>query len=313
MSDHISMGNVIRLLRTDNNLSQEQLANLINVTRPVITNIESGKRRPTEEQLFDLSNKLDFDLVNFEYNSKHYKTLEHYLLSYKLNKLLESHKYETIANIIETNPMFNELNYNNVLVEKLYYEALISSRLEANQDYVIKICNNFFNIDFNNIEKFKIKINMPEKYYGLIIILGANLYYQNNFKNSLSLHIKLLDFLEKNYFNNKLPSIEVSSFLKKYYIKCHLNISCCYFELKDYEKTLDFCDKAIYKSNQLNILNVLTRIIKQKIEVLCKLNKLSEAKETYLDYKSICKLTDSMKYFEKNTNFFENNYPELFG
>ncbi len=51
MEHYNTIGNIISILRDSNNLSQEQLANLTNVSRSVIAKIETGNRTPTEEQL----------------------------------------------------------------------------------------------------------------------------------------------------------------------------------------------------------------------------------------------------------------------
>ncbi len=312
MNDSVSIGEVVKLIRINNNLSQEQLANLINVTRPVITNIESGKRNPTDEQLFDLSNKLEFDLVHFEHKIKPYKNLEHYLLAYRLNRLIDSGDYISIVNILEYNPTIKEFDYGEAAFIKTYYEAFTAYLVKRDFDLVYELCRKFFNVDKDNIENLKIKINMPEKYYGFVVLYACYFYDIGDYATSLLAQRKLLDFFNKTYFRNDLPSIEVNSFLKKYYIKTYLNIAELYFVNGDYEAALDFCEKSNIKSRQLNNLSVLSRIAKQKVVILYMMNRLADAKETYKDYEAICRLTDGMKYFEITTVEYKEKYPLLF-
>ena len=48
-------GNLIKKLREKNNMTQEELAALLFVTRQVISNIELGKTRPSQSNIEKLS------------------------------------------------------------------------------------------------------------------------------------------------------------------------------------------------------------------------------------------------------------------
>ena len=61
----MNLGNKISKLRKENNLSQEQLGNIINVTRQTISNWELGETYPNIEQLKALTNvfKISLDVL----------------------------------------------------------------------------------------------------------------------------------------------------------------------------------------------------------------------------------------------------------
>lgn len=63
-------GEHLRQLRTDRNLSQEELANYANVPISQIGRIERGEGNPTLSTLFSLSQALNIglkDLIDFKY------------------------------------------------------------------------------------------------------------------------------------------------------------------------------------------------------------------------------------------------------
>lgn len=70
------MGKRIKEERLKNNLTQEQLAEAINVTGVYISHIESGSTKPSLETLIKISNALkitpDFLLYDSLYKSKEY-------------------------------------------------------------------------------------------------------------------------------------------------------------------------------------------------------------------------------------------------
>lgn len=293
-------------------LSQEQLANISNVSRTVIAKIESGKRNPTQEQLIILSNKLNFDLLTFEDKAQNYKTLEHYLLVSELTELTRSAKNNEISEIINNNPTFYELNYGEPAIIRTYCEILNLITVENNIEQALEYCLDFFEIENLDIKNFRLKIGMPEQYYSIILTLSYCLNCKNDFDNEIILQKKTIDFLESLYFNRDLPFIGVSHFSRKFYIICLNNIADTYFEAKDFEKSLNYCNKGIKHSAKLNISNVLPQLTKLKVEVLYNQNKFDEAKEMFNDFKAICRLNGCVDYFEKTTNTFKTMYPKIF-
>ena len=60
-----SIGKKIKLLRLDKGLSQEKLAEFVNMSREHISCIERGKNLPTIETLYNMSQFFEIDIKDF--------------------------------------------------------------------------------------------------------------------------------------------------------------------------------------------------------------------------------------------------------
>ncbi len=312
MEHYNTIGNIISILRTNINLSQEQLANLTNVSRSVIAKIETGNRTPTVEQLILLSNKLNFDLISFTNKIHNYKTLEHYLLAYELMKLINKNNISSIADIINENPIFFELDYGEPKILKIYCETIVQIQIIKDIESAYSSCVNFFSIKDFNLNNFTPKINMPNQYYSMILNFGYCLNMKRDYLKGVQLCNSTINFFENLYFNDNLPLVNVDNFYRKYYIILLNNLADTYFILDDYVNALNICKKAIDKSKQLNILNVLPMLAKLKVELHYNLGEIDISQEAYIDFKSICRLTDNIAYYKKSTDTFKTKYPKLF-
>ncbi len=61
----MNIGDKIRKIRTEKGISQEYLGNKIGASQNVITNIESGKRSPSLEELYKISETLEEPFFKF--------------------------------------------------------------------------------------------------------------------------------------------------------------------------------------------------------------------------------------------------------
>ncbi len=61
----IYWGNILKQLRKDYGLTQDDIAGVLHVSRQVYGYIESGKKQPTPEDLVILSNIYDIELFNY--------------------------------------------------------------------------------------------------------------------------------------------------------------------------------------------------------------------------------------------------------
>lgn len=60
-----SIGRKVKTLRLENSLSQESLAEFVNMSREHISCIERGKHLPTIETLYNLANYFKIDIREF--------------------------------------------------------------------------------------------------------------------------------------------------------------------------------------------------------------------------------------------------------
>lgn len=312
MDNYSSIGSAVRYLRKKENLSQEQLANQLFMSKTVISKIESNKRRATHEQLLLLSNFFRFDLLTFETKVHNYKTLEHYFLANELINCIRNARPQEILNITKDNPTFNEFNYGEPLVLRIYCNALIQIHINNDIDIALKTCLDFFNISLSNVHSFTPKINEPNQYYSLILTLTHCLSLNNKYTEVIAIYEITIDFIEKIYLNENLPFLNVDNFIRKFYIICLNNFADIYFNLQNFEAFLTYCNKGIDYSNKLNVLSVLPQLTKIKTEIFYVLNYIEDTKETYQEFKYICRLTNNTTYFEDSTESFMNKYPKFF-
>lgn len=85
MINPIQLGIVIKQARLDKNLSQEQFAEMLDITPTHVKHIESGRRNPSVTILFQMADILSFSLDSLIDNSKNRIT---------------SHKKDRIINIL---------------------------------------------------------------------------------------------------------------------------------------------------------------------------------------------------------------------
>lgn len=297
-------------LRNKKNLTQREIAKLSKIPASTYSMLECGKRKPTYDVLMSLSNVLKFDLVTFYENQNSYISMEHYLFAKDLIDLVDSNDIENIANNVKNNPIINEFNYGEPEIIKVYCEIILLIEKEKNIELAYTTCIEFLNI--TTLDEFVPRINMPCQYYSIISKLGDCLYQKKMYDDFIVLYEILIKFLEKLYFNDFIIFVDIPDFYRNYYILCLSNLSKGYFSLNKFDVALKICDKGIEKSSEVDILNMFTTLLKLKVEILCKLDNYSEAKETYIQYKSLCSLALTINCFDASTIEFKEKYPNLF-
>ena len=85
--EHGLLGNTIRQTRIDNHMTQEQLAELVQITPTHLKHIESEHRKPSIEVLFNLASVLHFSLDALLINDE---TYEHAKRKKELDLLINS-------------------------------------------------------------------------------------------------------------------------------------------------------------------------------------------------------------------------------
>lgn len=306
-------GEIIKYLRKSKNLSQEQLSDLIGCTREFISQIERNKCNLPDYLVLPLSNILTHDLTKLIKTIDEYEKLEHYILSYQLIELIEKKDNYNIFLLLKNEIISSEFNYGNPKVLKLYCTALIETAINNNIEASTEIC--LQQLDLNNLEeiyKFTPKLTNYYRYYSTILVLGCNLHLENKFELHRVLLARTLTFLNSTIINNVLPISSVDYFFKNFYITTLNNYSDVLFRLSQFEESFTFCEQALEFATTNNILFMLDSLLKLKIEILCNLNEIPQAKEVYLQFKYTCQLMRNNIYFEESTQIFKWKYPMLF-
>lgn len=312
MNNSNVLTDMIKSLRVSNNLSQYQVAELLKIPRATYSMIESGHRKPTNEILIPLSNILSFDLVTFSEKISSYKTLEHYLLVDRLLNLIETRNDIAIKDLLEDPIIINEFDYGEPLIIKQYCQILVAIDPLKDYNYAYQKCIEFLGINPDNIQAFQPKIGMPNQYYSQIFNLQYVFHCLEMYDEKLILCDLLVSFLESTFFCSEIPLINIDFFFKKIYIISLNNLADAYLSLGHFDKAFDTCNKAIHKSNKLNVLSKLPLLLNLQIEILCNSQDFSSAKKSMIRFQSFCEVTNEMTYFENSIKKFKTKYPKLF-
>lgn len=307
-----ALGTVIKKLRTEKNLSQKELANLMFIDRASIAMFETGKRIPSDDLCSQLSILLDFDFFTCRKNIIHFKTYEHYLLANELETFIESNEILKIEEILKNNQLIQEFTYGRAKQLRTYCETAVLIIIHQNMEEAYHNCILFFDMDIQNIASYPIQLNMYQHYYSMFLNLGYCLFNKMLFEEAISLYNQLLHFLENLLFHSKIPFTNIDFSYKKYYIVCLNNLTDLYFSRNAYAAALDACNKGIEKSAELNILKTLPFLLKLKVEILYQLENYDSAKQIYMHFVSNCELLNMDLFLQKTKVTFEKEYPLLF-
>lgn len=207
-----NFGERLRKARKDKKMSQEELANLIGVTRNAITNYEKNSNTPTYENMKKLSNILSVNLANQETNVKAIPIISTASCgSVELN-CLQDEKMQTFISENEWNKdlyavvacgdsMATEIYDGDIAIidpfakvqngDMVYYrideESAIKVFFEDDENYLI----NF--IPFNTNENFKIKtIRKDDKESNDKLVYHKVVHVVSSKKNNRAARLKII-------------------------------------------------------------------------------------------------------------------------
>ncbi len=308
-----NIGEIIRFLRKSKNLSQEQLSDLIGCTREFISQLERGKCNVPDYLVLPLSNFLNYDIPSLIKNIDKYNNFNHYVLSCRLINCIDSKNNIEINELLQNDIIINEFNYGYPLILKRYCVSLVELHINNDSNASIAVCLKQLDIEnINEVNEFSPKISQEDRYYSTILVLGVNLHLIGEEELHKTLLKNTLFFLEENIFNNVLPSSSINYFFKKFYIIILNNYSDILFNLNDWDLALSLCEKARLFAINNNILFLVELLLKLKIEILCSQDNYAFAKETYQEFKYICRFINKIEYYDASTELFKTKYPNLF-
>lgn len=260
--------------------------------------------------MLPLSKILKFNFIQYVNNSHKFKNIEHYTLSYKLVDAINDFDYTKIESILKNEIIINEFNYGSPKIIKDYSMSLVQCYIYNNYSESEKIVLDILNIENrDDIANFELSFHAEERYYSCIAHLSTLLCIQNEHSLSSDLLHNTINFIEKYYTDENLPSHSIDTYFKKLYTAILNNYADILFHQKKYDESYKFCCRAYNTVIKYNVLYALEYILKLKIEILCKLNRYDEAQIIYEDFKFICKLKNKIDYFNNTQKMLIENYP----
>lgn len=225
------IGNKLKKIRLDNNLSQEEMAEKLFITRQAISRWETGKSLPDYATLLLISKefkiKLD-DLFNIDENINEEfvkTTIDNFNKMKKITKLKWIISLIIIVFIVLFSIIFTLINYNKHSIYEIKY---VSNDIVCNQGLIFTNPKNVYFIPCK-VEVFDEEIDVLTYYYydksnnkRLIISGGESIMYFN-WKDSRNIS-ELFDYKLIN-IDNKLPEIyvDIETINNSYTIKLDVN------------------------------------------------------------------------------------------
>lgn len=133
----IKIGDYLKKVRLQNNLTQEQFAKKLNITRTAYANYEKNLREPNKKVLDSISNVFDVDLIE--------------LIAQ------ENSKIKTFSPSKETEKKFGELLHQ-ILKDRVDIDGYLYHVSSSDYEYVLNHCFSFI----NNFLEYKIS-SMKDK------------------------------------------------------------------------------------------------------------------------------------------------------
>lgn len=307
------IGAMLVQLRKDKKMTQQDIADHLYCTREYVSLMENNKRGLASIHIIPLSQLLEFNFNIYLRNNHRFKCISHYMLAYELMDLVTNAKYKEIESILENNPLMYEFNYHSTVTLKTYLQSMVSNTLyndyKASEDALLKLLN--IN-SREGIKHFNPIISSEDRYYSCINLLACTLIYQNEFDYALTILTKAYDLIGKMYFTTLTPKSSVSSYFQRIYILIMNNLADVLFTQGKYNNSLELCNEAITIFKDFEIIYIAELILKLKIENLCCLDKLDEAKKDFDQLRHICEFKDCNNYYEETKQQFIIKYPKLF-
>lgn len=299
------IGSIIKKIRGHKGKTQQQLASCCKCSKDNISKIERGVHNPSEAILYALSKYLEFDFITINEKLNDFESYEHYILTYEIIKLIQKQEIKELEKLLNNTIVQNEFTYGEPLIAKNYCKSIIMFHIDKDYDSVLNLSLESLNITYDQISTFMPELNKHKYYYSFTLSLGIVLYHYKKFNLLLDLQRNVISFFENNYFNNIIPTSSINSYYKKFYITMLNNYADTFFTLKNYKMSLQICEKAINKSNELSMHNIIPQLLKLKIENLCFLEKNHLAKTYFEHFKSICIVCNNAEYFNSNEEYLK--------
>ncbi|WP_400194888.1 helix-turn-helix domain-containing protein [Lysinibacillus telephonicus] len=251
----MEIGQVIRKIRKNKNITQQQLADAINMTRPYIARIESGKNSISSDKLTEILDYCNVTYNEFFYMKNDYKIATKMNEFNKVLKLYYANKFEEISLIKREIKEKYEENGDKFLRHLYILCHCIENGYEINnikEEYIKEIADYLLSIDDWSYYELVILNN----FVGLFppstaFLMTKNLLQRADKFKDLNLDSRILSFLLFNMleFSIKYNGYDYSKVIlqtaKKYFTE-----SSQFFEqtlIIFYEGMIDIIDHSISK------------------------------------------------------------------
>lgn len=305
----MSIGNIIKQLRVKYNITQQDLANELSITKSYLSKIEKNERNISDTELMKLSTIFNINLLIIKEFLTKFDSFDELEKYYLLRNLIENKKIDDIEKFINENG--NVFISKEAVLQKEYSSALILAIKYKSYEDSINSCYKCLNID-NNTDIDNININI---YYNstlsILVLLIYNLIMLNNYTKSLQVSERVIEYYNTVLHSKEFIFLNESFFFRKTYIIFLNNYAFTLFKNNQLEKALYYCNYAIEQASNFSILNQLYLLLETKMEILYALKNYKGAEEVYYMLKNLCIITNRIDVLENTNNLIKINYDLL--
>ncbi len=308
-----SIGNLLKQLRKRRGLTQKELSDRIGYGVRQIIRFENDKVDINDEVADILSRFYNIDLNAYLSVEKKFDNPDSYEKYVNLRSIIENNglsKLEEEYNKLCNNPDFM---HGEQLQLMLYCKGLILTHNYGNYKESIKMCFRALEVyNYNDYINSLRNDVLTEMTYPLLFLLGYNYCQLDENDRYFELTEELYNHFTNFVFNTSVPLKSDMYHMKKYYTVSTNNLAHVYFDLKDYNKSLELINEAIDLSNKFRINLHIHYFIMLKSEIFYMLGDIENAKKFYNIFEYVCEINGRVEYFNSVQEELRSKYSKMF-
>ncbi len=307
-----NFGEFLNQLIKDKGWTFTRLSKVSNISRMQIHRIITNKSEPTLYILNQISFALKIDISEYYKISMDFTNVEEYKKFKQLRELIEQNKnIDTIENYIcgeivgiDSGRVYIQLiNYAKALVMckkyKQYKKSLdlcyVALELTDNKLYIV------------NLEKYIIS----DVSFNVLSLIEYNYFMLNRSDEGILIARKIIEIVEKIYFSNEIPNMNVPVMILRTYIAMYNNVADYLFNCGRYGEAREYCEIGIGILNKNNSIYGMSYLYDILFQCNYQLGDIEKAKQNYLKVQAVCLIENDNERLKLIETRVAKNYKRL--
>lgn len=308
-------GDIVKQVRIEKNLSYVRLEKISGISKRQIQRIENSDNVEGKlNTLQALSNSLEVDLVEYAMVFSDFRDFNEYKDYIEIRKLIENRKYSELIHFLDKFQHDCECGNYSLTFKRLllYGRSVIELTNTKNYVKVLNYCYKALNVTAENFSVNSVKQYIFDDIsFNVLSQIESCYFCLGRTEVALKLADNLLREIEFRYFNHELPKTKISNIIFRVYIALINNISYSNFLTGNYDKSLEYCNKALLVLNRYDNCYILSIIYM----VMCENYYMTE--QYFLAEKMLNRAIansiahDDFEYVQKFKSKVAKSYPKL--
>ncbi len=305
-------GNILKQVREHKGLTIVDLQNISGVSKRQIYRIERDNIYSTTHTIAMLSNALGVNLSDYMNVYNEFNSIVEYEEYVRIRKVIENRDEDELRAVVNK---YLAMDINNIPKSTfkqvlLYAIATFYSNkedYEQSQRYLFKALNiKEYLFEVRDVKR----LVSTEFTFVVYTLIEYNYFMLNKPKKALKLAKYIIEAIEDFYFSKNLTRNTTPKIIVRSYININNNLADNFFENKDYEKSIEICNKIIEFSRNEDASFHLEFIYLLLFKNYAKLNNTEKA-YFYLQKTCFCiVINENIKFKERILSSLENEYKD---